>query len=153
MTPTCIFTGPDCNYEHKIREYTYWYHVEVPNIGHYWTSDELYRKRNQIDKKTKLNCISETIKLNESKITPVWAHEDNDCIRDALKKIFNNNYVLKIIKDFENIPINHSKKSIQLLHAIAKKANDSNSISNEIIFSKKDLYKLLESPKFSSLSF
>ena len=111
---------------------------EFINWRYLLSKEVIYAK--YIDKKTKLKCVSETIWLNDAGLVPLWVLDESS--DTSLSKV-SKNIVVKRMKNFKNIPIEHSQKPARLLHLIAKKIEqETNDITDPVTLWKRDMYKV-----------
>lgn len=85
---------------------------------------------------TKLNCASETIKLNEIGIIPFWVFDKRKGENSGI-----DNIVYKAIEDYQDLPISHSIKSSNILEMMGDKLSKNNPF-DWVKFSKIEMFKL-----------
>lgn len=94
------------------------YQIESDGCGKYWLDGEVFRSWNEKPHSSsidKLQWAAETIKLNDQHLTPYWGWWNISSLEGMPKKI-----ILKSLKDYENLPIQHSQKSDAILRTLSE---------------------------------
>ena len=145
----CVFTDNKAEvYEKRWCDRCYYYDSSA--CGKYWITLKTYNRLDSLtfEYQDRVNSFartaSETIRLNEMSIIPIWVYENDNEINpkdiEEIKKL-DKNIVIKKIKDTQNTPIEHSKKETELIHLIASKLTGKQPFDC-VKFCQKDLYKL-----------
>lgn len=133
----CFFTGEESKAEDCRGEDAFYYKND---IAKYWLDREAsqaYSEAAKLNPKQNLNCIAETIKLNDEGLTPVWV------VRDTGKEFATlpDQFVVRELERIGNSRIDHSKKENQILETLINKARDLENPFEFIGLTKRDKFK------------
>ena len=137
MSDRCFFTGQRLLQETKPSgKYMGYFYSDSRGCGRYFLDDaDIY---NDLSIQSKLNCASETIKLNKMRVIPYWYYDKTSTVDDKS----NDTRTFINIRRFENIPIEHSRKKEQILTLAANKLKNKESPFDGVTFLLKEMYKL-----------
>lgn len=138
----CFFCNKDSSVYYRVNN-TNIINIDCNTCGIYYISSLAYsleHATHPIRENTNwlLNIVSETIKLNKSKLFPLWVEAKYKGVKFELDS---NHIIKKIFEDYQEIPVKHSEKPTLLLQLFASKLNNKNPFY-ETKVDLKDLYSI-----------
>jgi nucleoside 2-deoxyribosyltransferase len=133
----CYFTGENAQRQ-VLSKFDGWYY-QSEGCGDYWIDNHtmlMLSGDHELSTIAKLNCASETIKLNEMGLRPFWVYKQDKEVDTGSDIV-----VIREIKDMQELPVEHSKKSEGILAVLSEKLNKQTPFT-QVHFTDSDMYKL-----------
>ncbi|CBW25670.1 hypothetical protein BMS_0766 [Halobacteriovorax marinus SJ] len=141
----CFFTNEDAEVDMLS---SYDGHIfRSQGCGRYWLDNHsalMSTGNSELSSQTKLNCASETVKLNEMGLTPYWIWSEQEA--GNVETFNEKNVVIKYFEDYTDIPNDYSSKSNEILLLLAKKL-EKRAPFDFVPFTLRDMYGLKISSK------